>query len=135
MLIKIFSAIEARSAIHFEPIEVYDNLTLVRLRLETGRTHQIRVHMAHIQHPIIGDQLYGAPLSKTHLYTEELLELLRNFNRQALHAYSLSFQHPETKKTLTFTAPIPDDFQQILDELADIEDDYEEDDEDEDEFF
>ena len=78
-----------------------EGCTLVRLRLETGRTHQIRVHMSHIGHPVAGDLLYGSPCP----------ELI---GRQALHAASLRFIHPITKKELHIEAPIPDDMQQAI---------------------
>ena len=78
-----------------------EGYTLVRLRLETGRTHQIRVHMSHIGHPVAGDLLYGAPCP----------ELI---GRQALHAASLRFIHPITKKELHIEAPVPDDMQQAI---------------------
>ena len=79
--------------------------TLVELILETGRTHQIRVHMSHIGHPVLGDWLYGGD-------NVNLIE------RQALHAATLTFTHPITKKQLTLNAPLPDDMQSVLDRLV-----------------
>lgn len=79
--------------------------TLVELILETGRTHQIRVHMSHIGHPVLGDWLYGGG-------NVNLIE------RQALHAATLVFTHPITKKQLTLNAPLPDDMQSVLDRLV-----------------
>ena len=78
--------------------------SLVELLLETGRTHQIRVHMSHIGHPVLGDHLYGG--ENVHL-----------IERQALHAASLSFTHPITKEPLSFEAPLPDDMKQALEKL------------------
>ncbi len=91
--------------------------TLLNLKLMTGRTHQIRVHMAHIHHPILGDTLYsGRPKHPKNL-DEHAHALFLNFNRQALHAERLSFIHPITEEHLTFTAPLPDDFQELLNAL------------------
>ncbi len=91
--------------------------TLLNLKLMTGRTHQIRVHMAHIHHPILGDTLYsGRPKHPKNL-DEQTRELFLNFKRQALHAEKLSFHHPIDNKHLTFTAPLPDDFQDLLNAL------------------
>ncbi|MGO1298912.1 MAG: 23S rRNA pseudouridine(1911/1915/1917) synthase RluD, partial [Vibrio sp.] len=81
----------------------------IRLRLETGRTHQIRVHMSYIQHPLLGDQAYGGRARIPKGATEELAEEIRAFDRQALHAVMLRFDHPITKETLEFHAPVPDD--------------------------
>ena len=76
----------------------------MELLLETGRTHQIRVHMSHIGHPVLGDHLYGG--ENVHL-----------IERQALHAARLSFTHPITKEPLSFEAPLPDDMKQALEKL------------------
>jgi len=84
--------------------------SLVECRLETGRTHQIRVHMAHIGHPLIGDDEYGRGLkSKINLLTEDVRQKVESFSRQALHACSLQFTHPKDGQILHFTAPLPDD--------------------------
>lgn len=91
--------------------------TLLNLKLMTGRTHQIRVHMAHIHHPILGDTLYsGRPKHPKNL-DDHARELFLDFKRQALHAETLSFTHPVTQTRLSFTAPLPDDFQALLDAL------------------
>ena len=95
----------------------YQYFTLLDVRLLTGRTHQIRVHMAHINHPVIGDQLYGGRVRFPAGATEELRQFLQQFKRQALHAYFLSFSHPHSQEELTFTAPLPDDFQYLITEL------------------
>lgn len=79
--------------------------TLLDVSLETGRTHQIRVHMAHILHPVVGDKLYGHKKQKFVL------------QGQLLHAHTLEFTHPHTKKIVTFSAPLPDDFTRIIDIL------------------
>ncbi len=85
---------------YFERLTVRNGFSLSAVRLETGRTHQIRVHMKHIGHPLPGDFLYNPDY--THIA------------RQALHSYQLSFTHPITKQPLTFTAPIPEDMQVLL---------------------
>ena len=85
---------------HYETIESKHGLSLVRLRLETGRTHQIRVHMAHIGCPLAGDDLYGG--------SKALI------SRQALHAYRLHFRHPLTQKAMNVTAPLPLDMEKLL---------------------
>lgn len=89
---------------------------LVECRLETGRTHQIRVHMAHAGHPLIGDQDYGrAFFTKANTLPEPLAGLVRAFPRQALHARLLAFRHPATDELMRFEAPWPADFAQLVD--------------------
>ena len=87
-----------RAVTHWHVLERFGTETLLDVRLETGRTHQIRVHMAYIKHPILGDEVYGSPAPKLGL------------NGQALHGYRLTFSHPRTGETMAFTAPLPDDF-------------------------
>jgi 23S rRNA pseudouridine1911/1915/1917 synthase len=89
--------------------------SLVECRLETGRTHQIRVHMAHIGHPLVGDRDYGAAfLSKANRLSEPLKGLVSGFGRQALHAWLLAFRHPTTHMLLRFEAPMPEDMARLL---------------------
>ena len=89
---------------------------LVECRLETGRTHQIRVHMAHIGHPLIGDRDYGrAFLTKANKLPLPLGDLVRAFPRQALHARLLAFRHPRTGETMRFEAPLPPDLAELVD--------------------
>ena len=94
--------------------------SLVECRLETGRTHQIRVHLAHIGHPLLGDPTYGGarrpPRAKTPA-EEKAYSAAENFPRQALHAYLLGFQHPSTHKTMRFEAPWPADFASLVKSL------------------
>jgi len=97
----------------------YDYFTLLDIKLLTGRTHQIRVHMAHINHPVVGDQLYGGRVRFPAGSTDLLRQVLQQFKRQALHACYLSFKHPVTQQQLTFTVPLPDDFQSLLTALDD----------------
>lgn len=89
---------------HFTVIKRYRDTTLVKCRLETGRTHQIRVHMAYIGHPIVGDPVYGKRNT-------------RGMTGQALHAGELTLRHPVTGEEMTFTAPLPCDFQKLLNVL------------------
>jgi 23S rRNA pseudouridine1911/1915/1917 synthase len=87
--------------------------TFIECQLETGRTHQIRVHCAHIDHPIVGDAVYNARQNIPSC-AEELRTALKTFPRQALHAINLSFQHPESLKELSFHADLPQDFVELL---------------------
>jgi len=97
------------SVTHYRVMEKFRLHTRLRLRLETGRTHQIRVHMAHITHPLIGDPTYGGRPRPPKNATEALRDVLRGFKRQALHAAMLSLFHPITGEEMTWHAPIPDD--------------------------
>ena len=99
------------SVTHYRVLEKYRLHTRLRLRLETGRTHQIRVHMAHITHPLVGDPVYGGRPRPPKNATEELRDMLRQFKRQALHAAMLSLYHPITGDLMTWRAEIPEDFQ------------------------
>lgn len=97
------------SVTHYRVMEKFRLHTRLRLRLETGRTHQIRVHMAHITHPLIGDPVYGGRPRPPKNASEELREMLRQFKRQALHAAMLSLYHPITGEQMTWHADVPDD--------------------------
>ena len=99
---------------HYSVNKQYDGFTLLDVRLMTGRTHQIRVHMAHINHPVVGDSVYLGRNRMPAGLSTELREALLSFKRQALHAGYLSLNHPQTQECLTFTAPLPDDFQTLL---------------------
>lgn len=102
---------------HFSVAERFRTHTLIDVQLETGRTHQIRVHLAHIRYPLLGDQVYGGRFSVPAGISEPLQQALRNFKRQALHARRLSFNHPVSSEALSFEAPIPDDMQQMIEVL------------------
>lgn len=102
---------------HYRLHERFRAHTALECRLETGRTHQIRVHMAHLKHPIVGDPLYGGPLKLPRGASEGLVEALRGFRRQALHAQALEFVHPATGETVRCEAPLPEDMQALLREL------------------
>jgi len=104
---------------HFRLRQRFRAHTLLECRLETGRTHQIRVHMQHLKHPIIGDPLYGGPLKLPKGATPELIEALRGFRRQALHAEVLEFAHPLTGEPVRCTAPVPDDMRALIKALHD----------------
>jgi 23S rRNA pseudouridine1911/1915/1917 synthase len=111
---------DGREAVtHFRIEERFHGMTLLRVQLETGRTHQIRVHLAHIGFPIVGDPLYGGRRRQIAGASETLQAALRGFRRQALHAQRLAFDHPSTGKHHTFEAPLPADFQQLLAALRD----------------
>lgn len=99
---------------HYRVVSRYRAHTDVRASLETGRTHQIRVHLAHRGYPLVGDRLYGGRSRVPPGATEELLAALRGFDRQALHARRLEFEHPGSGETVRFEAPLPHDFTTLL---------------------
>ncbi|MBL4931040.1 RluA family pseudouridine synthase [Clostridium paridis] len=104
--IKMAIVEDGREAItHYEVIEVYDKCTLIKCNLETGRTHQIRVHMAKIGHPLVGDPVYGFKKQKT------------STNGQMLHARVLGFIHPSTKEYMEFSSELPEYFQEAIKKL------------------
>ena len=116
--LKMAVAREGRQAItHYRVNKRFPDFTLLDVRLMTGRTHQIRVHLQHIHHPVVGDPLYSGRMKFPTNASESLRYLLQNFKRQALHAASLQFIHPKSAKELTFTAPMPDDFQELINAL------------------
>lgn len=99
---------------HYLIAERFKDYTLLRVKLETGRTHQIRVHMTHNHHQIVGDPVYGGRLKLPREAGEELIESLRSFRRQALHAETLTLIHPESGEQVSWSAPVPDDFKSLL---------------------
>ncbi len=103
---------------HYRVIKRYRAHTHVRVKLETGRTHQIRVHMAHIKYPIVGDGVYGGRLLLPKGASPELVEALRTFPRQALHAAQLELDHPVSGKRISCTAELPKDMQDLLKVMA-----------------
>ena len=119
----------SREAITFyEVVRRFEGFTHVRMRPKTGRTHQLRVHMQHVKHPIVADRVYGGGprLTQAELVGKASVELESEsadrdnilISRQALHARRLCFQHPDDERPMEFEAPLPDDFQRTLDELA-----------------
>jgi 23S rRNA pseudouridine1911/1915/1917 synthase len=103
---------------HYRVARRFRAHTLVRVTLETGRTHQVRVHMAHIGHPLVGDPVYGGPLRLPPACNPRLTELLRGFRRQALHAWRLTLHHPVSGQPLSWESPLPQDMSDLLDALA-----------------
>jgi len=103
---------------HYEVLETLGQppvASLIRCQLETGRTHQIRVHMAHLGHPLLGDVAYGSGFrSSAAKLSPEAQEALKSLNRQALHATVLGFEHPASGRSLRFESPAPDDFARLL---------------------
>lgn len=99
---------------HFRVQQRYTHASLLEVTLLTGRTHQIRVHMAHVRHPVIGDQLYNPKKNTLSASARAVQHALYAFPRQALHAYSLSFTHPITAENMHLNAPLPEDFQSLL---------------------
>ncbi len=106
------------SVTHYRVVRRFRAHTHVRVQLETGRTHQIRVHLAHIGYPIVGDRVYGGRLALPKGIGEDLRQALRAFPRQALHAARLQLAHPITGKPLEVVAPLPADMVRLLDQLS-----------------
>ncbi|MDY4593756.1 MAG: 23S rRNA pseudouridine(1911/1915/1917) synthase RluD [[Pasteurella] aerogenes] len=102
---------------HYRIMERFRDYTRLRLRLETGRTHQIRVHMAHIAHPLLGDQTYGGRPRPPKNANEELMRVMREFKRQALHAVMLRLAHPISGEMMEWYAPLPADFVDLVEAL------------------
>ncbi len=96
---------------HYEVLERFGKVTYIKLNLETGRTHQIRVHMSHISHPLLGDTVYGGGNTK---FEREHSHLLSG---QCLHARRLSFVHPRSSEPVSFECPLPDNFERLLEIL------------------
>lgn len=102
---------------HYRLVKKYSNHTHIRVKLETGRTHQIRVHMAHINHALVGDPVYAGRFKIPAGITEEFKQTLRGFRRQALHAKKLTLTHPETLKEVSWEVPLPDDMLTLIEEI------------------
>jgi 23S rRNA pseudouridine1911/1915/1917 synthase len=104
---------------HYRVLARFVHHTYIAVRLETGRTHQIRVHMAHVRHPLVGDLAYSGRLIIPAGAKPRLADTLRGFRRQALHARRLAFVHPVSGETIDLLAPLPADFRILLGALAD----------------
>ena len=116
------SSLARQAVTHYQVLERFGAppvASLVRCELETGRTHQIRVHMAHIGHPLLGDGVYGGGFKTgLHKLPKPAQEALKSLNRQALHAAVLGFEHPRTGKPLHFESAPPDDVSRLISALA-----------------
>lgn len=99
---------------HYRVLERYRAHTYLSVQLETGRTHQIRLHLSHLKYPVVGDPVYGGRFAQPKGAGQELLDTLRGFKRQALHAAKLGFDHPRTGKQVVLNSPVPQDFGQLL---------------------
>ncbi|VAW52959.1 Ribosomal large subunit pseudouridine synthase D [hydrothermal vent metagenome] len=99
---------------HYRLLKRFREHSHIKVQLETGRTHQIRVHMSHLRHPIVGDPVYAGRHRVPAGAQAELLDYLQHFKRQALHAWRLSFEHPETGEEVSYEAPLPEDMQKLL---------------------
>ena len=111
---------EGKQAItHFRILDRYRGHCRIKVNLETGRTHQIRVHMAYVKHPLVGDPVYGGRLQIPAGTGEPLKQMLRQFSRQALHARKLGLIHPSSGKEMHWKCPIPDDMKQLIAALED----------------
>jgi 23S rRNA pseudouridine1911/1915/1917 synthase len=109
---------DGRAAVtHYRVIERFRAHTYVEVKLETGRTHQIRLHLSHLRYPIVGDPVYGGRFARPRGAADALVATLRAFPRQALHAASVAFDHPRTGKRRTFTSDLPADLQGLLEAL------------------
>ena len=110
---------DGRHAItHYQVLEIYNRFSLLQLSLETGRLHQIRVHLQHIGHPVAADPIYGGEeRALSDAETNPLKHALLSLKRQALHARTLKFQHPITEKKMHFSAPKPADLYRLISEL------------------
>jgi len=106
------------SVTHFRVLEHFRGHTLLKVMLETGRTHQIRVHMAHLRHPIFGDPVYGGRLHLPGGASQDLKGVMRGFKRQALHAKRLELAHPVSGRRMRFSCAIPADMRAVIDALA-----------------
>jgi len=104
----------------YRVVERFHGLTHIEVSLETGRTHQIRVHMAHIGHALVGDPVYGRASRRRRGMSDELAGVLRDFPRQALHAERIGLVHPGDQKPVQFTAPLPEDFLGLLAALREL---------------
>jgi len=102
---------------HYRVLERFLACTFIRVSLDTGRTHQIRVHMAHLGHPLVGDPVYGKRPPSRHGGDLKVTDALLGFGRQALHAAHLELEHPLHRHRLTFDAPLPEDMFGLLEEL------------------
>lgn len=116
-LMAVLSSGGKRAVTHYRVVKRYPHHTHIRVKLETGRTHQIRVHMAHIGFHLVGDATYGKRFKIPKGANAHLIDTLKAFPRQALHAAKLGLEHPGTGEYTEWTAPVPADFSNLLDAL------------------
>lgn len=106
------------SLTHYKTLKNFSTIaSLIECKLDTGRTHQIRVHFSSNKHPLIGDQLYGGNMRKVAGIKNEFKNFVENFPRQALHSKTIAFFHPTTKKEMFFDSPLPDDMEKLIKNL------------------
>jgi len=122
----VVSKFEGKKAVtNYETIEEFRKFSVVRFNLETGRTHQIRAHMKHLGNPLFGDKTYGGDnlklINLPKNQTVRLNDMLKQLNRQALHAMKLEFFHPVLKKRMSFECPVPDDMLKIIEMIRQYE--------------
>lgn len=110
-----------RAVTRFEILENFRHYTCIKVKLETGRTHQIRVHLHYVGHQLLGDPVYGNHLRIDPHVEPGLKDIIREFPRQALHAQLLSFNHPRTNRIVNFKCKVPDDISDLLEELRDFD--------------
>jgi len=103
-----------KAVTHYKIINRFNFHTHISIRLETGRTHQIRVHMLHIKYPLVGDQLYGGSMYQLDFRKDKKINEIYKFPRQALHANYLAFHHPITQDFISWTIPLPKDMQELI---------------------
>lgn len=120
--ISVMQEEKGREAISlWEVKQQWNEVTLLRVIIKTGRTHQIRVHLSHLQHPVVGDPVYGGGKRRARSLISNLLkQKLTSIDRQMLHAWHLGFRHPETQAPLFFTAPLPSDFSCLLEQIQQL---------------
>jgi 23S rRNA pseudouridine1911/1915/1917 synthase len=108
----------------FRTLQHFNEFSYIECKLETGRTHQIRVHMKSIHHPLVGDKTYGNHKIN---YPQHIVDAIVSLNRQALHALKLSFIHPKSNEVMSFTSKMPEDMRMLLRELREVVEDFDED--------
>ena len=106
-----------RAVTHYRVLERFNAHTHIRVKLETGRTHQIRVHMTHIKKPLIGDTVYGGRLKLPQTASDDFKDHLRSFDRQALHAKKITLVHPSTLEEMSWESELPEDINQLVSKL------------------
>lgn len=109
-----------RAITHYRVLERFSSHTHIRVKLETGRTHQIRVHMSHIKYPLIGDTTYAGRQKLPAGASTEVKEVLKNFSRQALHAKKLTLIHPQTEEEMSWEIDLPEDMKMLISVLSEI---------------